>query len=100
MKARKIAPLVATLLLTPPAGLLAQEKPAVAPGDRVRVSAPEFVREQLLRGGHSVRVGPPPLVGTLTDLKRDSLAVQVRSLDPLVVPLSTVTRLEVSRGTK
>ncbi len=53
------------------------------PGDTLRVSAPAFI------------AGKP--VGTLTDLRNDSLFIRVKNR-LLAIPVGKITKLEVSRG--
>lgn len=81
----RIASLVAGLLLTAPVGLFAQQETPVAPGDRVRVTAPTAVSGRF--------------VGTVMEISADTcvLAVEGRA-EPLTLPLASVTKLEVSRS--
>ncbi len=79
--------LAAALVLTGSADLFGQEAPPVAPGDRVRIAAPEIVNDRV--------------VGTVVALKPDTLAVNVENRDsPLALPLASLTKLEVSQGQK
>jgi hypothetical protein len=83
MIAPRNAFLVAALVLTASVDLVAQQEPPVAPGDRVRVTAPTIDRR--------------PLVGTLIALDVDTCALQVEGrADPLALPLASVIMLEVS----
>jgi hypothetical protein len=87
MIAPRIVSLVAALVLTAQADLFAQQEPQVAPGDRVRVTAPTIDRD--------------PLVGTLVSMGPDTCVLEVEGrAEPLALPLAPVTRLEVSRGQK
>ena len=94
MIAQRIAWLIAALVLTGSADLFGQEVPPVAPGDRVRVSAPSIYRGEL--------------VGTVSALRSDSLVLKGESptgqphalLDEdatLAIALSSITAMEVSR---
>jgi hypothetical protein len=87
MRAPRIVSVVAALVLTAQAALFAQQEPPVAPGDRVRVTAPT--------------VGRDPLVGTLDELRADTCVLWIEGgAEPLALPLGSVTSLEVSRGRK
>ncbi|UCC84511.1 MAG: hypothetical protein JSW46_06175 [Gemmatimonadota bacterium] len=87
MIASRIVSLVVALILTAQAGLFAQQEPPVAPGDRVRVTAPT--------------IEPDPLVGTFIALGADTCVLEVGGrAEPLVLPLASVTNLEVSQGHK
>lgn len=87
MNARRIASLVAMLVITAPIGLFAQQEMPVEPGARVRVSAPGVVAGQV--------------VGTIKELRPDTCVLQVEGRPwPLVLPLASVTQLEISRGHK
>lgn len=82
---RHAAFFLSLLLSTPPAYATAQESLPVRPGDRVRVTAFGLV------GGRSV--------ATFLSLQSDTFLLQRGQQEaPLVVPLSSVTRFEVSRG--
>ncbi len=85
MPARRIASLVAMLVIVAPPDLFAQQAMPVAPGDRVRLSAPGVVAGQV--------------VGTIKELSPDTCVLQVEGRPwPVVLPLGSVTQLEVSRG--
>lgn len=85
MNAARIASLVAMLVVMATVDLSAQQEMPVEPGDRVRVSAPGVVEGQV--------------VGTIEKLSPDTCVLQVEDqLWPVVLPLASVTRLEVSRG--
>lgn len=87
MSVPRIVTLVAALLLTAFVDLFAQEKPAVAPGAKVRVSAPPVVEKRV--------------VGFVVLLDRDTLVLNVEGrAEPLTVPLASVSVLEVHRGRK
>jgi len=79
-----IASLATALALTASANLCAQEGLPVAPGDRVRVAAPN--------------IGVEALVATVLTVKPDTIVVQSR--EPLAVPFAPVTMLEVCRDRK
>ncbi len=67
--------------------LFGQEEPLVAPGDKVRVSAPAVVEKRM--------------VCTVESLKPDTLALTVEGRDELLaLPIAHVTKLEVGRGQK
>jgi hypothetical protein len=68
--------------LFPYSVLPAQEPPPVEPGDRVRVTAAHGIRNR---------------VGTLRALNNDSIVLENPGL---VLPIDSVTQLEVSRGRK
>jgi hypothetical protein len=83
MNAPRIASLVAALVVAAPFTLLAQQQSLLAPGDRVRVTAPSIgVHEQ---------------VCTFSALRRDT-AVVMEGGRLLALPLASVTKLEVYRG--
>lgn len=84
MNAPRIVSLTVALLLTASVDLLAQQNPPVAPGDRVRVSAPS--------------IGIERLVATVLVLKPDT--VVVRNREPLALPIASLTKLDVSRDRK
>ncbi len=87
MIAPTVACLAAALIFTASVDLLAQQDAPVAPGARVRVSAPSIVNKRL--------------VGTVVALKVDTLVVDAKGRrGPLALPLAFVTGLEVSRGRK
>ena len=72
--------LLAAALPVPVAAISAQEPPQVEPGARVRVTAADnAIRNR---------------VGTLRELNADSIVLE----DGLMLPLASVTRLELSRG--
>lgn len=82
MIALRILSLVVALVLTAPAVLFAQQEPPVAPGDRVRVTAPtEFSGR---------------LVGTVMEIGADTCVLEAKRAEPLALPLASVTMLEVS----
>lgn len=81
MIAPRIASVVVALLVGAPVNLLAQQEPPVAPGDRVRVTAPTFT-----------------LLATVLASKPDTLVVGVGSPRvPLALPLASADKLEVRR---
>ncbi len=85
MKALKLTPLIITLLPAMPVSLLAQQAPPVAPGDRVRVTAPEIQSQRF--------------VGTVIETGADTCLLKVEGRPaPLPLALAAVTQLEVSRG--
>ena len=91
MTVLRIASLAAALVLIAPVDLLAQlvaqQKPLVAPGARVRVTAPTIV--------------PNRVVGTVVALDTSRLLLQTngRQARPrLEIPLASLTRLELFRG--
>jgi hypothetical protein len=87
MNAPRIASLVAVLVVTAPLALVAQQEPPVAPGDRVRVSAPSVVEMRV--------------VGFVASLDRDTLVLNAEGGAVLLtVPFASVTALEVYRGRK
>jgi hypothetical protein len=83
MNAARIASLVAALVLAAPITLLAQQESLLAPGDRIRVTAPSLGVEQL--------------VCALSAFSPDSVVVEDRGT-LLSLPLASVTKLEVYRG--
>jgi hypothetical protein len=85
MNAPRIAYLLAALLVVAPVELEAQRRPPhIGPGDRVRLWAP--------------RLGIEGSVGTVMALRPDTIVVDRG--ETLVLAISTLTRLEVSRGQK
>jgi hypothetical protein len=80
----RIASLTAMLFLATPTGLLAQRDLPVRPGDRVRLSAPSH--------------GVERLEGTVISLMPDTIVVDRG--EPLALPISSLTRLAVSRDGK
>jgi hypothetical protein len=72
------------LMLAGSAELLAQHRPPIVPGDRVRISARE--------------IGVERLAATVLTVKSDTIVV--RSGEPLALPFASVTKLEVSRERK
>jgi hypothetical protein len=87
MIAPRIASLVAALVLTASVDLFAQQEPPVAPGDRVRVTAPNEVSGRF--------------VGTVMKIGADTCVLEVEGrAEALALPLASVTSLEVSRGRK
>ena len=86
MKRLSIIPL-AVFAFTPLSGATAQEqRPAVEPGARVRVTAPS--------------ASPGRLEGTVVTLTGEDIVVDQRGGDQVTIPLQSVTLLEVSRGRK
>lgn len=83
MSTARIASLVAALVLAAPFTVLAQQESVLAPGDRIRVTAPAMGVEQL--------------VCTLSAFSADSVVVEDRDT-LLSLPLASVTKLEVYRG--
>jgi hypothetical protein len=96
------ASLATALALTASANLFAQEGLPVAPGDRVRVAAPNIVRELMTeRQRRSLLGPPPPIYGSVVAIRADTLVVKIQGSDaPTAFPVSSVTKLEVSRGKK
>lgn len=87
MNAPRIVPLAIALVLSAPISLLAQRALPVAPGDRVRVTAPTVAKERL--------------IGTVVKLGADTCWLEVEGrASPLTLPLAQVYKLEVSRGRK
>jgi hypothetical protein len=87
MSAPRIASLVAVLVLTASVDLFAQQGPPVAPGDRVRVTAPT--------------IDPDMFVGTLVAMGADTCVLEVEGrAEQLALPLASVEKLEVSLGQK
>jgi hypothetical protein len=84
MNAPRIASLVAALVLVAPFPLLAQQESLLAPGERVRVTAPG--------------IGVHERVCTFSALRRDTALVMERGGTLLALPLASITKLEVSRG--
>ncbi len=85
MKALKVTALILTLLPAAPVSLLAQQAPPVAPGDRVRVTAPGIQSQRF--------------VGTVIETGADTCLLKVEGRPaPLPLALAAVTQLEVSRG--
>jgi hypothetical protein len=91
MSAPRIVLLLPALLILVPIGLHAQQEPPVAPGDRVRVTAPS--------------VSARPVVGQLLAMHSDSLSIEAEKWRPgghrqqvVNVPVGSLTQLEVSRG--
>ena len=75
------------LVLTGGPRAAAEQPEGVAPGDRVRVAAPQLWRE--------------PVVGRLLDVGPETLSLELPGGNgPEAIPRSAVTRLEVSRGRK
>lgn len=90
MNAPSSALLLAVLAVTAPCELNAQQDSTLAVGERVRIS----------KRPRSAEYGDP-VTGSLTEIRRDTLVVQVESPNVFVfVPLSSVKKLEVSRGKK
>jgi hypothetical protein len=83
MNAPRVASLVAALVVAAPFTLLAQQESLLAPGERVRVTAPS--------------IGVHERVCTFSALRRDTALVMDRGT-LLALPLASVTKLEVSRG--
>jgi hypothetical protein len=85
MNGSRIALLAAVLLLAPSVDVLAQRARPVAPGDRVRITAPSIVGERL--------------VGTLAELRPEALLLEPEdSVEAVLLPLAAVNKLELSRG--
>ena len=85
MSAPRTAYFLAALLVLAPVELAAQRRPLhIGPGDRVRLWAP--------------RLGIEGSVGTVLALRPDTIVVDRG--ETLVLSISTLTRLEVSRGQK
>lgn len=80
--------LIALFLLVMNIDLIAQEASPIVPGTRVRVTAPD--------------VASGKIAGTIIiTVKADTLELKVKGkIRPLVIPLGSITRLEVSRGRK
>ncbi len=96
MSAPRIVPLVVALVLTASVDLAAQQESTVAPGSRIRVSAPT--------------VSSRPIVGEVVAVHSDTLVIdasawvrgrtQWERLEEAEIPLGSLTRLEVSQGKK
>ncbi|KPK78488.1 MAG: hypothetical protein AMS25_15105 [Gemmatimonas sp. SM23_52] len=85
MNASRIALLAAALVLVASADVLAQQARPVAPGDRLRITAPSIVGERL--------------VGTVAELRPDALVLEPEDqLEAVLVPLAAVNKLELSRS--
>jgi hypothetical protein len=85
MMAIRIASLAAAIVLAAPVDTLAQQATFVAPGARVRVSAPSVAGQRL--------------VGTVARLDADTIVVRSDGWgNDLAVPLGSVTALDVGRG--
>jgi hypothetical protein len=83
----KIASLAAAIVLTAQVNALAQQATFVAPGARVRVSAPAVAAQRL--------------EGIVARLDADTIVVRSDSWGTdLAVPLGSVTALDLSRGRK
>ena len=96
-----IASLATALALTASANLFAQEELPVAPGDRVRAAAPNIVRELMTERQRRSLLGPPPIYGSVVGIRADTLVVKIQGSDaPTAFPVSSLTKLEVSRGKK
>jgi len=68
----------------------------IAAGDRVRVATSEQDHEDEFEG--SAR---RPLIGTVKEINARSLTLKIKGRDgPMVIPRSSVTRLELSLGTR
>ena len=84
---RAVTLILAVSLLVPFAGVQAQGPPSLAPGTRIRVTAPG--------------AGANKLVGTFVGARTDTLLVRTRpGWTPQSIPLASVTRLDMSRGRK
>jgi hypothetical protein len=80
---RQIALFLSLFLLAPLADLVAQESPHLSSGARVRVSVRQQGRQ----------------TGTLVAMKTDTLVLRAEGRNtPRTIPLSSVSRLDVSRG--
>lgn len=87
MGAPRIALLLAAMILAARLDLLAQQEPIVAPGARVRVTAPSISRDRL--------------VGTVVEMGEDTCVLEVeRRTQPVALPLASLETLEVSQGKK
>lgn len=89
MKTTKIIAFILALLWISRIDLAAQEKEFIGIGERIRVTAPAF---SIYRR-----------VGTLVALNVDTLLLQAENSAfsrPVVIPLASITRLQVSRGMK
>lgn len=87
MKALRIILLVTGLVPALPGDFLAQQATPIAPGDRVRVTAPA--------------VNPGPLHGTVVSMDPDSVVLEVEGREePLAFSAASITALDVSRGQK
>ena len=94
----RTTPLAAVLLLAVSVEVV--ESQTVSPGDRVRV---HFTEYQLAMVGNTARRGSQTveLIGVLHQLQADSLYVEQDSSEDLAeIPLTDLTRFEVSRGRK
>jgi len=78
--------LAATLVVATPRDLVAQTETLVAPGDRVRITAPTISADRV--------------VGTLYKLDGDVCVLRIEGRSPMKLPLAEVATLEVSRGSK
>lgn len=91
------ATLLAFAILVPTRPARAQQRPAVQPGERVRVVRGCVDGQPGASATGASACDASPLVGSLLALSPDSIAL--RADDATVVyPSSSVTRLEVSRG--
>ena len=87
MNAPRVTTLLAALFIVAPTLLAAQEDTLVASGERVRVTAPGLSSN--------------PIVGTFDQVNRDTLLLSIDGrAEPISVPISSVSKLEVSAGTK
>ncbi len=87
MNTPRIVPLVVAFALAAPVNLFAQQQAPVAPGDRVRVTAPTLA--------------PKRLVGTVVEMGADTCLLALEGhAAPVALPLASVTIVEVSRGMK
>ena len=84
MRVGNISMLLIPFILTLSTDLIAQEALPIKPGDRVRVTSPEYEWRP---------------IGTVITLDADSLVVKVVGYrDPITLPLSVLTQLEVTRA--
>jgi hypothetical protein len=83
---RAITSVLSLSVLVPFTSLQAQEPPTIEPGERVRVTAPDF--------------GLQKSVGTCLSLSQGVMAFEPAGSSQLTIPTGSMTGLEISRGRK
>lgn len=97
---RKVLPgILSVIIFAPP--LVAQEYAlleSLSPGNRVRVTAPKFF--QKIKLSRPLRK-KTRIVGTVMAVNADTLSLRIKKQsEPLMIPLSYLKKIEVSRGKK